>query len=85
MLRYSAKELATIVGRWSAGQGPLYHRLAVALRRLIEQNELSRYQIAKQSGVDAAQLHRFLKGTGRLTNDSLDKIGKVLHLRFEQD
>jgi DNA-binding transcriptional MocR family regulator len=40
MLRYSAKELATIVGRWSAGQGPLYHRLAVALRRLIEQGQL---------------------------------------------
>src|SRR6266498_2546417 len=39
-MRYSAKELATIIGRWSAGQGPLYHRLAVALRRLIEQGQL---------------------------------------------
>jgi DNA-binding transcriptional MocR family regulator len=40
MLRYSSKELATIIGRWSAGQGPLYHRLAVAMRRLIEQGQL---------------------------------------------
>lgn len=39
-MRYSAKELATITGRWSAGQGPLYHRLAIALRRLIEQGQL---------------------------------------------
>lgn len=40
MLRYSSKELATIIGRWSAGQGPLYHRLAVALRHRIEQGQL---------------------------------------------
>jgi DNA-binding transcriptional MocR family regulator len=40
MLRYSSKELATILGRWSAGQGPLYHRLAVALRHRIEQGQL---------------------------------------------
>jgi DNA-binding transcriptional MocR family regulator len=39
-MRYSAKELAAIIGRWSAGHGPLYHRLAVALRRLIEQGQL---------------------------------------------
>ena len=39
-MRYGAKELATIIGRWSTGQGPLYHRLAVALRRLIEQGQL---------------------------------------------
>jgi DNA-binding transcriptional MocR family regulator len=39
-MRYSAKELAGIIGRWSAGHGPLYHRLAVALRRLIEQGQL---------------------------------------------
>lgn len=39
-MRYGARELATIIGRWSAGQGPLYHRLAVALRRLIEQGQL---------------------------------------------
>jgi DNA-binding transcriptional MocR family regulator len=39
-MRYSAKELAALIGRWSAGHGPLYHRLAVALRRLIEQGQL---------------------------------------------
>ena len=39
-MRYSAKELAGVIGRWSSGQGPLYDRLAVALRRHIEQGQL---------------------------------------------
>jgi transcriptional regulator with XRE-family HTH domain len=59
--------------------------LSDQLRHIIEAGELSRYEIAKQSGVDASQLHRFVKGNGRLTTDSLDKIGAVLKLRFVQD
>jgi transcriptional regulator with XRE-family HTH domain len=55
------------------------------LRHIIEAGELSRYEIAKRSGVDASQLHRFVRGTGRLTTDSLDKIGAVLGLRLIQD
>ena len=59
--------------------------LSDQLRHIIEAGELSRYEIAKQSGVDASQLHRFVRGTGRLTTDSLDKIGPVLKLRYVQD
>jgi len=59
--------------------------LSEQLRHIIEAGKLSRYEIAKQSGVDASQLHRFVRGTGRLTTDSLDKIGSVLKLRFLQD
>ena len=59
--------------------------LSEQLRHIIEAGELSRYEIAKRSGVDASQLHRFVRGTGRLTTDSLDKIGAVLGLRFIQD
>lgn len=59
--------------------------LSDQLRHIIEAGELSRYEIAKQSGVDTSQLHRFVKGKGRLTTDSLDKIGVVLGLRFVQD
>ena len=59
--------------------------LSDQLRHIIEAGELSRYQIAKQSGVDASQLHRFVKGKGRLTTDSLDKIGAVIGLRFIQN
>ena len=56
--------------------------LSQQLRTIIKTSELSRYRIALDSGVDASQLHRFVNGTGRLTTDSLDKIGAVLKLRF---
>ena len=59
--------------------------LSDQLRGIIEVGELSRYEISKRSGVDASQLHRFVRGTGRLTTDSLDKIGAVLRLRYVQE
>lgn len=59
--------------------------LSDQLRDIIESGTLTRYRIAKESGVDASQLHRFVNGTGRLTTDSLDAIGKVLKIRFVQD
>lgn len=57
-------------------------KLSEQLRQLIRNSDLSRYEISKRSGVDASQLHRFVNGTGRLTTDSLDKIGIVLDLEF---
>ncbi len=59
--------------------------LSDQLRQIIETGPLTRYRIAKDSGVDASQLLRFVRGDGRLTNDSLDKIGEVLKLRFVSD
>lgn len=59
--------------------------LSEQLRKLIGDADMSRYEISRRSGVDASQLHRFVNGTGRLTTDSLDKIGEVLGLRFEQE
>ncbi len=58
--------------------------LSEQLRKIILGGDLSRYEIAKRSGVDASQLHRFVRGTGRLTTDSLDKVGAVLGLQFTQ-
>ena len=59
--------------------------LSDQLRHIIEAGDLSRYEIAKRSGVDASQLNRFVRRTGRLTTDSLDKIGAVLGLHFIQE
>jgi len=59
--------------------------LSDQLRDIIKSGPLSRYRIAKDSGVDASQLLRFVRGDGRLTNDSLDKIGEVLKLRLVSD
>ena len=53
------------------------------LRDIIVNSQLSRYQIAKQSGVDASQIHRFVKKQrfGGLTTETLDRLDTVLKLR----
>ena len=56
--------------------------LSDQLRKIIADHELSRYAICKGAEVDPGQMHRFMKGTGRLTTDSLDRVGQVLQLRF---
>ncbi len=55
------------------------------LRAIVENAPISRYAISKASGVDASQLLRFMRGDGRLTNDSIDKIGEVLKLKITSD
>ncbi len=51
------------------------------LRQFIADSELSRYEIAKRSEVDASQLHRFLNGSGAMkTDSSLDAVCDVLGL-----
>lgn len=57
--------------------------LSDQLRTIIREHEHSRNAICVAAEVDPSQLHRFLHGTGRLTTDSLDRLGKVLKLRFE--
>ena len=56
--------------------------LSDQLRGIIADHELSRYAICKEADVDAGQMHRFVNGNGRLTTDSLDRIGAVLKLRL---
>ena len=52
------------------------------LRRLIEESELSRNQLCIAANLDPSHLHRFVHGTGRLTNDSIDKVAAVLGVRL---
>lgn len=59
--------------------------LSDQLRAIIRDHDLSRNAICKAAEVDPSQLHRFLHGTGRLTTDSLDRLGRVLGLRFEAE
>ena len=59
--------------------------LSDQLRKIILSSGRSRYAICKAASVDPGQMHRFIKGTGRLTTDSLDRLGAVLKLRFEID
>ena len=52
------------------------------LRGIIEHSEMSRNQICIAAGLDPTQLHRFVHGTGRLTNDTIDRLWPVLGLRL---
>ena len=56
--------------------------LSDQLRKIIEHGPLTRYRISQDSGVDASQLLRFVHGRGKLTTDTLDRIGDVLKLRI---
>ncbi|MDB4756428.1 helix-turn-helix domain-containing protein [Pirellulaceae bacterium] len=57
--------------------------LSEQLRGIIESHEKTRYRISKETGIDASQLLRFVRGTGRITNDSLDKLGECLDLEIK--
>ena len=56
--------------------------LSEQLIEIIEAGPVTRYRLSKDAAVDASQLCRFVKGKGRLTTDSLDRIGEVLRLRL---
>ena len=53
-----------------------------AVRRAIEESGLSRYAIAKASGVTQAALSRFVAGKRGLTTDTLDRLADVLGLEI---
>jgi hypothetical protein len=59
--------------------------LSEQLIEIIEGGPVTRYRLSKEAAVDASQLCRFVQGKGRLTTDSLDRIGEVLRLRLVQD
>jgi transcriptional regulator with XRE-family HTH domain len=55
------------------------------LRKAIDASGKSRYQIAKETGLDEATLSRFIHGKGGLSMEGLDAIGKSLGLRIVTD
>lgn len=59
--------------------------LSEQLRAFIEAGPMTRYAISKETGIDQGQLHRFVNGTGRLGQDTIDALGRVLRLRLVQD
>jgi predicted transcriptional regulator len=50
------------------------------LRRLISESDMSRNQICIATKIDPSHLHRFVHGTGRLTNDTIDRLVDALEL-----
>lgn len=52
------------------------------LRQIVETCGMSRYQLAKESGIDETTLCRFVHGERCLSERNLDKLGKYLGLRI---
>ena len=53
---------------------------SLLLREIVEYGPKTRYRIAKDSDVDASQLLRFVHGRGKLTTDTLDRVGKSVEI-----
>jgi len=52
------------------------------LRLAVERSPLSRYELAKRTGVEQASLSRFVHGKCGLSQDAIDALGKLLKLRL---
>ena len=50
------------------------------VRAMIDGCGMSRYQLAKLTGIDQSALARFMSGERGLSTTALDSIGKVLEL-----
>lgn len=59
--------------------------LSDQLRRIIADCGMSRYEIAKRSGVPEAALSRFFNGKTGLTTDTLDRLAPALGLHLVAD
>lgn len=55
-------------------------KITAGVRHAIEGSGLSRYEIAKASGVSEAALSRFMSGERGLTTGTLDRLADVLGL-----
>ena len=55
-------------------------RVSDQLRAIIETCGISRYELAKRTGIDAATFCRFVAGDSGLSSKALDKLGAVLGL-----
>jgi len=54
------------------------------LVKAIEQSGMSRYAIAKATGIEQSTLMRVVKGTGWLSRDNFDKLTKLLKLELRK-
>lgn len=64
---------------------PKKETISDQLRRFIRDGGISRNQLCKMTGMDPSHLHRFYHGTGRLTNETMDRLAEALRLRLVAD
>ncbi|MHB8860990.1 MAG: helix-turn-helix domain-containing protein [Pirellulaceae bacterium] len=66
--------------QYTGGTGMVKQLLSDQLRQHIAKSGLSRNAICKAAELDPSQLHRFVHGTGKLTTETLDRLGVALGL-----
>jgi transcriptional regulator with XRE-family HTH domain len=52
------------------------------LRQAIDDSGLTRYEIARQTGIDESALAKFYNGQRGLSMEALNALGEFLHLRI---
>ena len=55
-------------------------KVSEQIRRLIDSSGMSRYEIAKQTGIDQSAISRFMTGERGLSMTALDTLGELLDL-----
>ena len=60
-------------------------KLSDAVRKAINDSGLTRYRIAKDTGIDESALAKFYNGHRGITTDTLDRLGEYLGLRIVTD
>ncbi len=57
-------------------------KLSDQVRQAIDDSGLTRYRIAKATGIDESAIGKFYNGQRGLSTDALDRIGEYLGLRI---
>ena len=60
------------------------NKLTDQLRRLIAESGVSRYEIARKTGIDESALGKFYNGQRGISSMTLDKLGEYLGLEITQ-
>ena len=60
-------------------------KLSDEVKQAIDDSGLTRYRIAKDTGIDEAALSKFYNGQRGITTDTLDRLGEYLGLRIVVD
>jgi transcriptional regulator with XRE-family HTH domain len=54
-----------------------------SIRQAVEASAMSRYRIAKLTGINQSQLSRFARGVAGLSMDGIDRLADVLGLEVK--
>jgi len=57
-------------------------RILDEIRKAIEASDKTRYRLAKETGIDQAQLSRLMSGAGAMSYDNLERLAEALGLEI---